>query len=660
MSKHTVNMISNRLSLRPPQRDSLELLQKVCEIVTLEKEADLDNQLTIVQSEFEHVKSFDRNFLSLCFALATGVGKTRLMGAFISYLYLSENIRHFFVIAPNLTIYNKLRDDFSPGSPKYVFRGIGELNQNPPIIITGDNYESGLGVREGALFSEQVHINIFNISKITDKGLSGSKLAKDDEQRSIPRMRRLREEIGESYFDYLAGLDDLVILMDESHRYRASAGMAAINDLKPILGLELTATPQVEKNNGSILFDNVIYSYPLSFAMKDGFIKEPAVATRENFKKENYTEEGLERVKLEDGIHIHENTRVELEIYARNNNKPIVKPFMMVVAQDTAHANELQKLMESDDFFEGRYQGKIITVHSKKTGKEGDEVIQQLLTVEAPANKVEIVIHVNMLKEGWDVTNLYTIVPLRAANSKTLVEQSIGRGLRLPYGKRTGVETVDRLTIVSQDSIDPLSRKVKDGTPYSPFLDTREKRHVAIITYNVFKEYEDLSSSAELNKPEIQNKIIEKVQEIISDPHELFDFAASDLNISDIVNETTSLYQTLSIDVPKIIVLPVGDHICGYEDFDLDTRGISIQTDSQDILIKHLHDQKRFTLNIGPVLIEESRPENYIVRGLIDFDDISYDDHGDIINKLASQLVDHLRAYLPDENKILHLPCSEV
>ena len=48
-----------------------------------------------------------------------------------------------------------------------------------------------------------------------------------------------------------------------------------------------------------------------------------------------------------------------------------------------------------------------------------------------------------MLKEGWDVTNLYTIVPLRAANARTLIEQSIGRGLRLPYGKRTGVEAVD-------------------------------------------------------------------------------------------------------------------------------------------------------------------------------------------------------------------------
>ena len=63
----------------------------------------------------------------------------------------------------------------------------------------------------------------------------------------------------------------------------------------------------------------------------------------------------------------------------------------------------------------------------------------------------EIVIHVNMLKEGWDVTNLYTIVPLRAANARTLVEQSIGRGLRLPYGERTGIDAIDTLNIVAHD-----------------------------------------------------------------------------------------------------------------------------------------------------------------------------------------------------------------
>ena len=100
----------------------------------------------------------------------------------------------------------------------------------------------------------------------------------------------------------------------------------------------------------------------------------------------------------------------------------------------------------------GRYRGKVITVHSRaKGGSEGEEIVRQLLTVEEPDNAVEIVIHVNMLKEGWDVTNLYTIIPLRAANSRTLVEQSIGRGLRLPYGRRTGCDAVDRLSIIAHD-----------------------------------------------------------------------------------------------------------------------------------------------------------------------------------------------------------------
>ena len=79
-------------------------------------------------------------------------------------------------------------------------------------------------------------VNIFNISKINSEVRGGKS----------PRIKRLSEYIGESYFDYLAGLPDLVLLMDESHRYRASAGVRAINELKPILGLELTATPFVE------------------------------------------------------------------------------------------------------------------------------------------------------------------------------------------------------------------------------------------------------------------------------------------------------------------------------------------------------------------------------------------------------------------------------
>jgi type III restriction enzyme len=236
-AKQQLWAIANRLSLRQPQRDSLEILDKVCELLPLSKDTDAAQALQAIQSAFPSVTDFEREFASLCFALATGVGKTRLMGAFIAYLNQAWGVRHFFVLAPNLTIYNKLRDDFTPGTPKYVFQGLSDFALHPPEIITGDNYESGRGIRAADLFGEDgIHINIFNISKINAEVRGGAS----------PRIKRLSEYIGESYFDYLSKLDDLVILMDESHRYRGKAGMRAINELKPILGLELTATPQIE------------------------------------------------------------------------------------------------------------------------------------------------------------------------------------------------------------------------------------------------------------------------------------------------------------------------------------------------------------------------------------------------------------------------------
>jgi len=297
MTDRIVNTISARLSLRPPQRESLQILARLNEIVEFSKETDAAAALEVIKSEYPNVDDFERDFPSLCFALATGVGKTRLMGAFIAYLNQAKSIRHFFVLAPNLTIYNKLIADFTPNTPKYVFTGLEAFAIEPPEIITGDNYESGRGVRAADLFGETaVHINIFNISKINSEVRGGK----------APRIKRLSEYIGESYFNYLAGLNDLVLLMDESHRYRGSAGINAINELKPILGLELTATPQIEAGTRSVPFKNVIYSYPLSKALDDGFVKEPTVATRENFTPANYTAEQLETIKLEDGVPSHD------------------------------------------------------------------------------------------------------------------------------------------------------------------------------------------------------------------------------------------------------------------------------------------------------------------------------------------------------------------
>lgn len=460
------NQISARLSLRNPQEKSLQILCDVLEQMGLSKDPDLNRWIEVLKPQYPSMKKFERDFPSLCFALATGVGKTRLMGAMIAWLYLTGRSRHFFVLAPNLTIYEKLKKDFLLGSPKYVFQGIQELVQTPPVIITGDDYAEGRGVRldyavaetmTGDLFAreEAPHINIFNVSKINAKD---NKIGAN--QSSDSKMRRLQEYIGDSYFNYLAELPDLVVIMDEAHRYYASAGVKALNDLKPVLGIELTATPKTVGSKPNE-FTNIIYHYPLATALNDGYVKTPAVATRKDFVASDYSLDRLEDIKLEDGIHHHEYVKTELASYANNMGVKLVKPFMLVVAQDTLHAEALKKKIEDDSFFDGAYNGKVITVHSKQTGDESEETTQRLLAVEHD-NDTEIVIHVNKLKEGWDVTNLYTIVPLRASASEILTEQTIGRGLRLPYGKRTKVEAVDRLTIIAHDRFQEIIDQAND------------------------------------------------------------------------------------------------------------------------------------------------------------------------------------------------------
>lgn len=699
-----VNVITARLSLRQPQRVSLEILANILDQIATEKSTTPTEALHIIKSLYPSVTEFERDFPSLCFALATGVGKTRLMGAFIAYLYTTGTSRHFFVLAPNLTIYEKLIRDFTPNSPKYVFRGIAEFANDPPVIITGENYEDGRGVRfdargQGRFFESEstAYINIFNISKINSEVRGGKS----------PRIKRLQEYIGESYFEYLSSLEDLVLLMDEAHRYRATAGATAINELRPILGLELTATPKTVGTN-SVAFKNIVYDYPLSSALADGFVKEPAVATRKDFRPENYTREQLERIKLEDGIHHHEHVKVELDVYARQNEVPRVKPFLLVVAQDTTHAGELKQIIESDDFFEGRYKGRVIEVHSNQSGAESDEAMARLLAVETDET-TEIVIHVNKLKEGWDVTNLYTIVPLRASASEILTEQTIGRGLRLPYGKRTGVDTVDRLTIIAHDKFQDIIDQANnpdsiikkhitigvggDVSPEKPqavsvpslvetmltgnasaigspsnepasgspsriqrpqiLLSTPEERKVAAVTLDVLKRFERLESSEKLKTPEIQAQIVTAVKEILAPAQMAIPGTGSEPDIPKVVELVTQKITELTIDIPNIVLLPTREVTFGFHDFDLEGLSpIRPQPVSEEILIQHLRTSERSFLMWNNSHAREERPENYLVRLLIEHDEIDYDENSRLLYKLSGQVVTHLQSYLSSAEEV--------
>lgn len=675
--------IKQRLSLRQPLKEALDILAQLSEKLEMEKEVDLAVELEKVKALFPTCSDFERTFPSICFSIATGVGKTRLMGACVAYLYLQHGIRNFFILAPNLTIYDKLIEDFGNSTnPKYVFSGIAEFVHNKPVIITGDNYNQA-----SSLFRDtEIRINIFNISKFNSENRGTNRAG----VRQPPRIKRLSEYLGQSYWEYLSNLNDLVILMDEAHRYHADASRNAINELKPVLGIELTATPIAEDGSQ---FRNVVYEYSLAQALDDGlYVKNPTIATRRDFVATGKSDEEIEKIKLEDAVSIHEDTRQELKLYALNTGKKLVKPFILVVCRDTAHAKEIFDLASSKDFYEGGFAGKVLQIDS--TTKNEEYIEQQFLTLEHEDNEIEIVIHVNMLKEGWDVTNLYTIVPLRAANASVLVEQTIGRGLRLPYaGERTGVDKVDKLTVVAHDNfqrviqaaqdpnsilnklkfveIDPNDLSVrtevvtaksaitqqlqKEQEAVALIKDEKQKQQqqnvvdakkILVTVIPTFNSNEAVKKVDDLVKPEVKQQVMEAVRK---------ELATGQLNVfaESIAKEAEVIYEKFVSDFKKnIIEIPRMDLVQGevtayFEDFDLATADFSYEQLNDQILIYGLKDQSYDVIDVKSG-VNFGSPEKLLVSELMNHSEVDYDENADLLHKLAKQALTKLEANLKE------------
>ena len=675
--------IKQRLSIRIPLKEALDILTQLSEELELKKEVDLEAELEKVKALYPTCTDFEREFPSICFSIATGVGKTRLMGACISYLYLSKGIKNFFVLAPNLTIYNKLIEDFGNSSnPKYVFNGIAEFVHNKPVIITGDNYN-----QVSSLFDKtEIRINIFNVSKFARE----TKPVKEGGRNMAPRIKRLSEYLGQSYWDYLSNLNDLVILMDEAHRYHADKSKDAINELKPILGIELTATPIDERGNQ---FRNVVYEYSLAKALTDGlYVKNPTIAKRRDFNPAGRSVEEIEKIKLEDAVSIHEDTKQELKLFALNSGKRLVKPFILVVSRDTTHAKSVYDLVSSNDFYNGIFANKVLQIDS--TTRNEELIEQQFVSLENEDNEIEIVIHVNMLKEGWDVTNLYTIVPLRAANASILVEQTIGRGLRLPFsGERTGNEKVDKLTIVAHDNFDTviaaaqdpnsilnklnfveidesqLAERVEVITIQNTFSQSIEKEQIAVnkivepeqkqkqqnivdakkALVNVipfFNTNSQVKKVDDLMKPEVRAQVMQAVEKELNS-------GQGNLFASQIVAQAAAIYEKLVTDFKNNLIeiprmdLVQGEVTASFDDFDLDSSGFNYDQLNEEIVRIGLKDKKTDFIDVKKG-VYYGKPEKLLISELINFSEIDYDKNSDLLHKLAKQAIAELQSNLKD------------
>ena len=668
-SQYTTDYISGVMSLREPQKESLKRLEQITEAISLNKDMNLEKALECVRDIFPTCSDFERAFLSVTFALATGVGKTRLMGAFITYLYTQKGIKNFFVVAPGTTVYEKLKSDLGdPSNTKYVFKGLGCFSL-PPRVITDEEYCN----RNLYVFDTDIHIYIFNIDKFNKENVN---------------MRKEDEYFGGSFLQSLADFDDLVLIMDESHHYRAQKGAQALDELKPVLGLELTATPLVKAGTKQITFKNVIYEYPLSKAIEDGYTRTPYAITRSDIDFFHFGNEALDKLMLQDGIAQHEKTKRSLEEYALSHDKEKVKPFMLVVCSDTNHAAWVENYIKSDEFRSGKYRNKVITVHSKKSGAESDFNTRLLLGVERADNPVEIVIHVNMLKEGWDVNNLYTIVPLRTAASKIMREQMVGRGLRLPYGKRTGDKAVDAVMLTAHDKFEEILAEAQKGdsifkrgniinldkeeeeeTLYTQLSFEIEEKHNLKAAY----EYIQIQKTQEtdLVLKQVAEKIYEKVSEQIQasschavtaeDEKKIAECVkkelAEDIDLgetfrrnADPISAWTD-YQTKEIHravvdkyipIPKIKVTDNGVDDYIYEDFDLDLSKFTQTPIDNQILIQNLEDPSDLQRVRGDKIdFGAYEPKKVILEQIRIQPEVDYEKCSKLLYKLITQVCDY-------------------
>lgn len=166
-----VKRISYAMSLRTPQTEALSYLDAISANCDYKKDSKAEIEAVASahcegQREIKIADQFD--FPSFCYAMATGIGKTRLMGACIYYLYKTKGYRHFFVLAPGNTIYEKLRKESNPAHPKYIFKGL-EAEMGRPKVYDGENYTSYPTRYEQMQIktekTSEIQLFIFNIGK---------------------------------------------------------------------------------------------------------------------------------------------------------------------------------------------------------------------------------------------------------------------------------------------------------------------------------------------------------------------------------------------------------------------------------------------------------------------------------------------------------------
>jgi type III restriction enzyme len=416
----SVAEIAARLDLRDPNREAVQ---------TLAAEVSQWYDVDAKQAPFEAVIDS-----------ATGVGKTYILAGAME-LFAVDGVRDFVIVTPGRTILNKTRDNFTPGHPKSL---LGPMSFQP-VVVTADNFNTP-AMRAAMDDEDQVKIYLFTVQSLIRP-----------ESNVARKTHKFQEGLGTEFYAHLQAVERLVVFADEHHCYYGPAFSAAVRDLDPWVLVGLTATPHKQTPR-----DQIIFRYPIAAAIADRLVKTPVIVGRRDDRKDALT-------KLTDGITLLQAKRDAVAAYAAATGAAPVNPAMLVVARDIADADEYGQILRSAEFFGGQYADSVLVVHSKAP----DEALEALAKVEDQTSPVRIIISVGMLKEGWDVRNVYVIASMRSSVSEILTEQTLGRGMRLPFGAYTGIEILDTLEVVAHERYEELLKKA--GVLNEAFIDYRTR-----------------------------------------------------------------------------------------------------------------------------------------------------------------------------------------
>ena len=405
--------------------------------------------------------------------MATGSGKTIVMALAIAWSYFhrrfgsdTELADNFLVVAPNVIVFERLRQDFESGR---VFHAL-------PIIPPEWKSEWQLNIlMRGESSKPRTSGNLFvtNIQKIYDREKSDEDpinpvaallgpAPKDDIHPTEPMLERIKkvsnlmvlnDEAHHVHDDKLKWNESLLML-DENLRSRDGSGL--------VLWLDFSATP---KNQNGTFFPWIVVDYPLAQAVEDRIVKTPLIVhqtDRPDPTKYVHDDAGdAYNEWLTIGI---ARWREHVKDYGAVGERPL----LFVMAEDTRDADSIAERLERETDLKGR----VLTIHVNRSGKDKGEISKADLDearsaareIDSGRSRYRAVVSVLMLREGWDVRNVSVILGLRpfTAKANILPEQAIGRGLRLM--RKMGADNVQILELIGTKAFEDFVRELeKEG-----------------------------------------------------------------------------------------------------------------------------------------------------------------------------------------------------